>query len=98
MVGDLTIGKVFQENLGCLIAAFTGCKEKWCLLLQRKNKQTKEVNPTTPTTENVTQILAKYLSLIKHIFLHTLLSCMSLLAPFLSSTIAASTLFTAAAQ
>lgn len=39
MVCDLTIGKLFQKNLGCLEAAFTGCKEEWCLFLKSKQKK-----------------------------------------------------------
>lgn len=38
VVGDLAVGKVLQEDLGRLEAAFTGCKEQRCLLL---NSQTK---------------------------------------------------------
>lgn len=36
MVSDLTIGKVLQKNLGCLEAAFTGCKEERRLFLKSK--------------------------------------------------------------
>lgn len=43
VVGDLTIGKVLQKNLGCLVAAFTGCKEEWCLLLKNKQRNKKQV-------------------------------------------------------
>lgn len=34
VIGDLTIGKVIQKNFSSLEAAFTSCKEEWCLLLK----------------------------------------------------------------
>lgn len=40
VVGDLAVGKVLQEDLGRLEAAFTGCEEQWRLFLH--NHRAKE--------------------------------------------------------
>jgi len=78
VVGDLTIGKVFQKNLGCLEASFTGREEGWCLLLISKRgkspvntrlNQCKRVNTShlAPSQSHF-----KYL-VVLHVFVGTVL-------------------------
>lgn len=43
VVGDLAVGKVLQEDLGRLEAAFTGCEEQWCLFLHSQKKDNKQL-------------------------------------------------------
>lgn len=39
VIGNVAVGIVVQEDLSSLKAAFSGCKEEWCLLLETTSQQ-----------------------------------------------------------